>query len=231
MANQPASFCSRNDCYPHSLFCDRDSGSTPVFQRQIEDSPRITLDETLKPLGYDAREPPENKLIYAQWKTLSLLEAASVEKRYHQAGLLLTARVSVIYFGFITGMILALVGATFILGKFRDEPARIQAEGGAGETSKWRASLETASPGLLLAALGTILMLTTMLAHVQIDVKDGPLYLLPGSAGPSPDQTAPPSDTEQMLQKNLQAHPPKAGPAGKGQDAEILKDAKKRLKR
>jgi hypothetical protein len=92
------------------------------FQRQIEDSPRITLDETLKPLGYDAREPPENKLIYAQWKTLSLLEAASVEKRYHQAGLLLTARVSVIYFGFITGMILALVGATFILGKFRDEP-------------------------------------------------------------------------------------------------------------
>ncbi|MDN3370300.1 MULTISPECIES: hypothetical protein [Ralstonia solanacearum species complex] len=45
------------------------------------------------------------------------LEAHTIALRHHEAGVLLMAALWSRYVGFITGMILALVGAAFILGK------------------------------------------------------------------------------------------------------------------
>ena len=44
-----------------------------------------------------------------------------IKQRYHQANVLLMAGVRVRYPGLVTGMILALIGAVFVLGKIREE--------------------------------------------------------------------------------------------------------------
>jgi len=67
-------------------------------------------------------------------------------------------------------MILALVGAAFILGKIRESETRLDVNG------IWKFSIITASPGLVLALLGTILMITTIVTHFEIAVEDAPVY-------------------------------------------------------
>lgn len=64
-----------------------------------------------------AREGGPGTLELARWKILTTLEKGAVERRYHQANVLLMSRVWIHYLGFVTGMILALVGAVFILGR------------------------------------------------------------------------------------------------------------------
>jgi hypothetical protein len=65
-------------------------------------------------------------------------------------------------------MILALIGATFVLGKLREPESSAAAEG-----SLWKFSMTTASPGLMLALLGTILMITAMVTNPAIKVNEG----------------------------------------------------------
>jgi hypothetical protein len=82
------------------------------------------------------------------------------------------ARVWVRYLGFVTGMILALVGAVFVLGKIREDRTDLGLQ-----HKDFKGTLSTTSPGLVLATLGSILMLVTLLTHHEIDVADGPLYV------------------------------------------------------
>jgi hypothetical protein len=51
----------------------------------------------------------------ARWQLLALLEAHTIQQRYHQANVALILRGSIKYLGFLTGMILSIVGAVFIL--------------------------------------------------------------------------------------------------------------------
>ncbi len=114
-------------------------------------------------------------------KALVLLEANALERRYHQANISLMARLWTRYLGFLTGMILAFVGAGFVLGKMREQRADLAAEGAFGKLS-----LSTHSPGLLMVGMGTILMLTTILNHPRIDVADAPVYLATAHSRPAP---------------------------------------------
>jgi hypothetical protein len=142
-----------------------------VHQR-INDCPQLGLESVLKEINLDQKQHVDgNFLELTRWKTLALLEGHTLQRRYHQANALLMARVWVRYLGFVTGMILALVGAVFVLGKLREPPSTLRARG-----SGFAGSISTTSPGLILTCLGTILMLTTILTHHHIDVKDGPLY-------------------------------------------------------
>src|SRR6266496_3969764 len=52
-----------------------------------------------------------------QFRVLTSLELYSIDRRYHQTNLLLMSRVWTRYMGFVTGMVLALIGAVFVLGK------------------------------------------------------------------------------------------------------------------
>ncbi|NUO81392.1 hypothetical protein HUU05_15040 [candidate division KSB1 bacterium] len=106
-----------------------------------------------------------------QWRTLARLEAHAIQQRYHQANVILMARIWTTYLGFVTGMILAVVGAAFILGKLREQTSEI-----TGKMENWQVSIASTSPGLVMVVLGTILMLMTITTHHQIDVKDSPLY-------------------------------------------------------
>lgn len=142
---------------------------------------------------------PGNHLATAQeqWRTLARLEAHAIQQRYHQANVILMARIWTTYLGFVTGMILAVVGATFILGKLREQNSEI-----SGKTENWQLSIVSTSPGLIMVVLGTVLMLVTILTHHQIDVKDSPLYF--GATSPSPAATTTTMPKPQQLSEAAQ---------------------------
>jgi hypothetical protein len=62
----------------------------------------------------------DQRLMAAVMAILSSLETNIVERRYHQANVSLMSRVWTRYLGFVTGMVLAMVGSIFILGKLRE---------------------------------------------------------------------------------------------------------------
>ena len=127
------------------------------------------------------------------WRARVGLEAYAMRHRYQHSSLILMSRAWIIYLGFVTGMILAMVGATFILGKVRESESQLSAKGAAGEFS-----FKSASPGLVMAVLGTALMISTMAIRADVTVTDTPLYFLPevrvsGSAA-EPDAPGAPSE-------------------------------------
>jgi hypothetical protein len=187
------------------------------LQTRIEQAPRLDLGPAMASLDEIAKDVMDGKVVdqlafnnrleYARWKTLSLLEANALQRRYHHAGVLLISRIWTRYLGFVTGTILAMVGAAFILGKLQEASSNLGAEGGL-----WKVSLTTASPGLVLAALGTALMLATLATNMDLQVSDGPVYLRDQS-GTAASAPPPPLAREDTAQK------PRS-------DLEILKDLK-----
>ena len=120
------------------------------------------------------RTPPASdtdRLRVAQLKTLATLDVGTMQRRYHQVNAALMARIWTRYMGFVTGMILALLGAVFMLGKLQD----------AGESS---ATPRPRVPsGLIMIGLGVALMITTIAVNHRIDVTDAPGYLRTFDAG------------------------------------------------
>lgn len=109
---------------------------------------------------------------YLRFKVLASLEADALERRYHQANATMLARVWTRQLGFVTGMLLALVGAAFILGRLSEPPTRLEA-GAEG----WKGVLETSSPGLALAVLGSALMALTIWIPFGVETRDVNTYL------------------------------------------------------
>jgi len=114
----------------------------------------------------------EEILAAGRLQALIILEHRSMERLYHQANVSLMSRVWINYLGFVTGMILALVGATFILGKLREPPFKTNGDFIAGKFS-----FEGTSPGIFLVIAGIILMVTTIVTHHEIEVTYSPVYL------------------------------------------------------
>ena len=67
----------------------------------------------------------DERLHARQFEVRSTMEVYIVTQRYHQANALLMSGLWVRYLGFITGMILALVGASFVLGKLREPTQKL----------------------------------------------------------------------------------------------------------
>jgi hypothetical protein len=120
---------------------------------------------------------------YLQWKSLVFLEQGVISHRYAQVNATILARVWTRLMGFITGMLLAIVGSAFILGKLREQPTELRQE-----TEALKFSLATSSPGIVLAVLGSFLMSITLLTKFDIDVRDLPAYVsAPAPASELPD--------------------------------------------
>lgn len=140
---------------------------------RLETSPSIEISEigfteiSVSDLSEDA------KLKYIRWKSLTYLEKIAVEQRYNQANTLVLARTWTKYQGFVTGMVLALVGATFILGKLQEEASNLDIKGTGKEIS-----IKSTSPGLILAFLGTVLILFNLFAGKEVEVIDSPLFTI-----------------------------------------------------
>jgi hypothetical protein len=106
--------------------------------------------------------------------------------------------------GFVTGMILALVGAVFTLGK-------LQVAGGGSEEANSLANSVRTSPGVVMIVLGVALMISTIVVNHRIDVEDRPSFtrLIEGAAGLLEDSVGPKPD----LPSYEELFPPEAGPA------------------
>lgn len=112
-----------------------------------------------------------------------LLEANLIERRYRAANVAALSRIYLVFLGFGTGMVMALIGATFILGKFSE--AETSVDGGG---SSIKANLRSGSPGVILAFFGTVLMLSTIYSKTEISVSDRPVYLGVGSTADTASQ-------------------------------------------
>jgi hypothetical protein len=109
---------------------------------------------------------------FLQWKTLVLLEQDTMAMRYQQINATLLLRTWTRYTGFLVGMVLALVGAFFILGRLKEETSQL-----SGESGGFKFALVTSSPGVILAVLGTLLMVVTLVVKFDFEVQDRPVYL------------------------------------------------------
>ncbi|WP_282610478.1 hypothetical protein [Pelagibius sp. Alg239-R121] len=103
---------------------------------------------------------------------LSALELSAMRFRYHQANVALLSRVWTRYLGFVTGMVLAMVGAAFVLGRLQDQGSEATAKSSAGSFT-----FKTASPGLIMATLGVAMMITTITTHHEIAVTDQAIFV------------------------------------------------------
>ncbi|MEH6651425.1 MAG: hypothetical protein V7707_15470 [Motiliproteus sp.] len=140
---------------------------------KIQDAPELENTELLQQAESGAT------LMEKQWRTLVVLESHVLQQRYHQANVLLMARIWIRYLGFVTGMMLALIGAVFILGKLREPTTTLTLSGESPDPNlpgNFKAQLLTQSPGIVLVTLGTVLMLLTILIHHPIQVNDAPVY-------------------------------------------------------
>lgn len=133
------------------------------LQTRIAEAPAVDLQATFG--------GPAPDIETERWRTLALLEQNALEHRYRQAKVLLMSRLWLKYLGFVTGMIIAIVGAAFVLGRLRGSGGKGSVEGGG-----IKAAFETTSPGLVLAFLGAGLMLTTMVSQSDIQVTDRAVY-------------------------------------------------------
>lgn len=142
---------------------------------QINKRLQINQDTTFVTQLLEQAEVNEIHLDYIKWITLVKLEQDSFYKRYNQAELLLMSRIFTKYLGFFTGMILAIVGAAFIIGKIKEDSSDL--EGSIGEQMRFK--IVSSSPGIIFGFLGTILMLSVIWQHKEIEVRDAALYLKP----------------------------------------------------
>ncbi|MCU7549927.1 hypothetical protein OCK74_12415 [Chitinophagaceae bacterium LB-8] len=147
------------------------------FNKEINSYKDSELEPVYMSYGEGKTISYQDNADYIRFYTLAKMEDMSMRKRYSQAGVLLMSRVLTKYFGFFTGMILAIVGAVFIISKLQEEPSDI--EGSVSDNIKLK--IASASPGVIFGVLGTVLMLATILQHSEINVKDMPLYLNAGN--------------------------------------------------
>jgi hypothetical protein len=119
---------------------------------------------------------PEQRdtLAYVRWKTMITLEQDAMQLRYQNINAALLLRTWTRYMGFLVGMVLALVGAFFILGKLKEDATQASGEGGG-----FKFAVASSSPGIVLAMLGTALMAMTLLVKFDFEVGDKPVYILP----------------------------------------------------
>lgn len=132
-------------------------------------------------------------LAYIQWKTLAIQDDRAQLARFHRANAALLVSVWTRNLGFVTGMILAIVGAAFVMAKLSEAPTALEASSGPV-----KAALSTSSPGIILAVLGTALMMMAMTVRFEGEIRE-PVLSVAGQGAASTttngfDADGPPED-------------------------------------
>lgn len=168
---------------------------------RIADPPGIDLYEHLQATFPEqpGTKPIEPLHIYAA------LEVQALNRRYHQGNVLLMSRIWVSYLSFVTGMILCLVGASFILGRLREPASTIDAD-----NNLVKLSVKSSSPGIILASLGTVLIMTSILTNHRIEIQDTSIYLGNYAGTQSPNYIAP--DIENKVSDDFDCEVDPEGP-------------------
>lgn len=123
---------------------------------------------------------------YRDWAVRATLEQAALQQRYNVQVAIVKGRLWARFMGFLTGMILALTGCVFVLGKLRTDIDF--SASGSGAT----ALLKTSSPGVYLALLGTVIISLALAVPGSVEGTDAPVYFGGRSAGAAPGTVAAP---------------------------------------
>lgn len=161
------------------------------MERQPSDPPAIIWVRPGVDLAFD--QQIEVSTIIAKYN----LERESIARRYTQARFIIEARLWTRFLGFITGMLLSLIGGAFVLGKLETTTTALSASSAAGALT-----LRSTSPGLFLAVLGTALMTLSITVSGTTETKDGAIYFASssdaGTSGPTlPHAAANPANREE----------------------------------
>jgi hypothetical protein len=117
------------------------------INREIKEPQEISFSGTVKAQSFG------QQITLARTQAAYSLEREALARRYNQAEIAFSLRLWTRFMGFVTGMILALVGAAFVLGKLETSINEL-----GGNATGISFSLRSASPGVVLAVLGTVLM-------------------------------------------------------------------------
>ena len=143
----------------------------------------------LTPATYD------EQFVLARTRAAFALERELIDRRYTQANLSVATRLWTRLMGFVTGMILALVGAAFVLGKLREDVSEASAKAGV-PGHEYSFSIRSASPGVVLSLLGTLLMALSITIQSTFSVQDQAIYFERGASPhsvPGPDEAIGPA--------------------------------------
>jgi hypothetical protein len=179
-----------------------------IMQQYIGTVHEADLTPAWEQVTLDNTSAVADRLAWAQWRTLALLESQALRNRHHRANAVLMGRVYLIFIGFGTGVVMGLIGAAFILGKLQEPVSRV--DSGAGV---WRFAMQSSSPGLILAVLGTILMLATIWSRSAIEIQERPVYVparLANISAPGPESKSPQSVEDDILRTVRKAEEAKA---------------------
>jgi len=138
---------------------------------QSPPAPAATAPSGINPATFD------QQMQQASARESFALEREAMARRYNQGNLLIATRLWTRMMGFVTGMILALIGAAFVLGKLSEDISELSAS-----SSNVSVSLKSASPGIILCVLGTFLMAMTIWVPVDLSTRDAALYVGSGQA-------------------------------------------------
>jgi hypothetical protein len=141
-----------------------------AIYRGISEQPKTRFDAVTRHQGVQTALESET----ARFHTMVALEQDIVAFRYNQANAVLLLRMWTRYMGFLVGMVLALTGAFFILGRLREDSTHLAAESGSAKLD-----LTTQSPGIVLSILGTLLMFLTIWVKLDVEMTDKPVYIAP----------------------------------------------------
>ncbi len=141
------------------------------LQSRMQSSPPADMKAIFSTFSEKDSPSYQEKLTATKLRANIYFEQNIVARRYQQAGTLLMAGVWVRYMGFITGMILAMVGAIFILGKLQEQRTDLSAKVRDNEVM-----IRSASPGIILCILGSALMGLTIAIQQQHNVLDAAVY-------------------------------------------------------
>jgi hypothetical protein len=111
-------------------------------------------------------------LHFIQWKDRVSLEKNALSSQYRQGRFLVLARLKLILLSFALGSITFLIGSIFILARLEVKETQAGVAGGSV-----KAQIKSSSAGVILAFLGTVLMIFSIVIRTDIDVTDQPLYV------------------------------------------------------
>jgi hypothetical protein len=178
---------------------DRILGAEPATDRPSY--PTYPADQAYRPSNFD------EALKLHQAEAAISMERELIARRYSQQHTAILARLWTRLMGFLTGMALAIVGASFVLGRLREPASSVSGKGSGVDIS-----IKSASPGVILAVVGALMMALTITIPINLEESVTPTYFMGDRAAMitalSKPGVAPPASGPVGLDADVASAPP-----------------------
>jgi hypothetical protein len=137
-----------------------------AVETKVDDS--MWSNSAVKPTNF------HEQIELANARSAYALEQEVIRRNFQNTRQLVATRLWARFMGFLIGAILAIVGAAFILGRLSDQGNEL-----SSDQPGLKMTLKSASPGIVLATLGTVLIAMSLMVQVSISNEIVPTYFAP----------------------------------------------------